>query len=401
MTDKIHVLVIPSWYKTKEHPLAGTFFEEQVRMLQRNGCQVGVVYPKFDAAFKFPESLTQLVRKGQPDDFKDDGIPTLYSYSKALLPSRFRRWSYEIMCRQVYRKYKKYVRAHGKPDIIHAHSVYVGGYAARYISKREGMPYVFTEHSSGLLQSKWVNEDQITRSILRATFIDASLSTFVSTDFLEKITSNFNLPDIKSEVVPNLVNPLFYQEHMTITSIRPFKVLCIALMTKNKQHRLLIDAIQLLIDKGCSIELNLIGDGPEKNELIEYTKERNLTNFVAFMGQQPRNVVKEEIDKANLVVSASKYESFGLSIVEALACGRPVVAIDSGGPRDTINASNGLLVSENTPEKLAEGILSVMDNYQSYDQEKIVMDCINNYSEEAIFSKLLPIYKEAISNTLK
>ncbi len=395
----MHVLVIPSWYKTPQQPLSGTFFEEQTRMLLNKGYKVGILYTSYNSQFNIKTALKQFVKKNQPDDFVDNGIPTFYSFSNALVSSRFQKINYWFTCYKAFKKYKKYVHQYGKPDIIHAHSAFVGGWVARYISEKQKIRYIFTEHTSSILHSKWITNDIVSMDIVKKTFFDAQVSVFVSNAFRQDLISKYNFPPINAVTIPNVVNPIFYNTTIKIEKSKPFVLLCIALLGINKQHKLLFDAIYLITKQGYNVRLNLIGDGAEKNNLINYANEKKIQNLVSFLGAQCREIVKQEIDKAHIVVSASKFESFGLSIVEAFACGRPVVAIDSGGPRDTITRENGVLVKENSAEKLAEGIISVMNNYGNYDQGKIIADCINKYSENAVLAKLEPLYQEALIKT--
>lgn len=392
----MHILIIPSWYKTPQQHLSGTFFEEQARMLLNKGYKVGVLYPTLNSGFNVKTSVKQFFKKNQPTDFVDNGIPTMYSFSDPIVSSRFQKINYLLACFTAYNKYKAYTLKHGKPDVIHAHSVFIGGIVARYISRKENIKYVFTEHTSSILQSKWITTNHLYTNIVKKIFTDAEYAVFVSNAFRQDLISKYNIQNINAVTIPNVVNPIFYKGLVKKEKSTPFVLLCIAVLNKNKQHTLLFDACNKIISQGYNIMLNLIGDGPDRKELMEYANEIGILHLVTFMGSQSREIVKQEIDKAHVVVSASKFETFGLSIVEGFACGRPVVSIDSGGPRDTVTLQNGFLVEENTPEKLAGGIITVMDNYESYDQEKIKTDCCGKYSENAVLALLEPVYKTVL-----
>lgn len=390
----MHVLIIPSWYKTPDQPLSGTFFEEQARMLLNKGYKVGILYPVLNSAFNLNTALKQFFKKNQPNDFVDDKIPTMYSFSNAIVRSRFQTINYWFACFVAYKKYKKYVNLYGKPDIIHAHSVFIGGWLARYISKKQKLQYVFTEHTSSIIHSQWITTDEVSKNIVRKTIIDAEAAIFVSDAFKEDLLIKFDIPNNNTLTIPNVVNPIFYNSYVKKEKSLPLILLCIAVFGKNKQHKLLFDALSIILKKGYHVKLNLVGDGAEREELIEYANKLKLQNSINFMGAQTRDIVKREIDKAHIIVSASKFESFGLSIVEAFACGRPVVAIDSGGPRDTVTKENGILVLDNTPEKLADAIILVIDNYENYNQEKIKDDSFEKYSENAVWDMLEPVYNK-------
>lgn len=392
----MHILIIPSWYKTPQQPLLGTFFEEQARMLLNKGYKVGILYPTLNSVFNVKTALKQFFKKTQPDNFVDNGIPIMYSFSNAIVPSRFQKINYLFACFTAHTNYKKYVKQYGKPDLIHAHSVFIGGWVARYISKKQKLSYVFTEHTSSILLSQWITTDPVSINMVKKTFIDAEHAVFVSNTFRQDLILKYNIPSVNAVTIPNIVNPIFHKTFIKNEKQKPFILLCIAGLNKNKQHKLLFDALSLIVDLGYDVKLNLIGEGSDEDELKLYLNEKKLNGYVTFMGAQPREIVKLEIDKAHLVVSASKSETFGLSIIEAFACGRPVVAVDSGGPRDTVTNENGILVKENASDKLAEAIISVINNYNNYNQESIKSDCVKKYSEDAIFEKLEPIYTSTV-----
>src|ERR1035437_7936666 len=111
----MHVLVIPSWYKNPENPMVGTFFEEQARGLMQKGNQVGVFHVGFKP-FSYKEPLLQ-------EKYIDNGLPTYYYNYKGIVPKLI-RFNYWYLCKEAYNKYKEYVKENGKPDILHAHSVF-------------------------------------------------------------------------------------------------------------------------------------------------------------------------------------------------------------------------------------------------------------------------------------
>ena len=79
----MHILIIPSWYKTPQKPVTGTFFEEQVRMLQKRGHNVGVLYHQHNLRFlgNIRYKTDVLV-----NNFNDKGVPTYYSFSQSYIP---------------------------------------------------------------------------------------------------------------------------------------------------------------------------------------------------------------------------------------------------------------------------------------------------------------------------
>ena len=125
-------------------------------------------------------------------------------------------------------------------------------------------------------------------------------------------------------------------------------------------------------------------------------KHLNLETSVILLGKLDREKVLEEIAACNAFVLSSEIETFGVVLIEALSQGKPIIATDSGGPRDIVTESNGFLVSLNE-EDLIEAMENMYMNYSQFDQNKIREDGLNKYNSRIIISRLESVYKEAIN----
>lgn len=392
--EKKHILIIPSWYKTPNAPLAGSFFEEQARIFHKRGHQVGVLFPNHELRF-LGKTRTKAPKL---TSFVDDGIPTFYSSTQSVIPkTNYPTWLDIQTCKnKAQSTYERYVQKYGTPDVIHAHSILWGGLIAKHVSKGK-IPYFLTEHFSG-----WVlNENRVGNKsyckIVEETIEQSSRSFAVSSFFREQLLARYNIGPDKLSVLPNVVNELFYAEKSSIktSGAAPIVLSIIGNLTKNKNHSTLFKSIKLLLDKGHAIKLNVVGRGVMKSALEAYITKHQLEGKVNLLGAISRKEVVTVIKQSHIIVSSSEFESFGVNLIEAHAVGRPVVAIDSGGPRDIINDFNGILCKENSPEALANGIDQVISNYDKYNQEKISEECISKFGEDAIYRLLINEYNQA------
>lgn len=390
MNDKKHILILPSWYKTPKHPVTGTFFEEHARMLQKRGHQVGVLFPNHALSFLY---IQRGFGEKTPEPFLDNGIPTYYAFTESVIPKYHSPSSLDLLQlkKAVYKAFKNYKKRYGKPDLIHSHSVMWGGIAANYISKKENIPYFLTKHYSGwILIEKMKSE--VYKKLLHKT-VDGSQKTFVVSNYYKnKLVEYFNLERTKLNVVHNMVNPVFYQNKSIISLSSKIKITVIANLVEIKNHIKLFEAIQLLKRRGIVAELQVVGDGLYRPILEDFVKQHNLSTEVKFLGLLDRKDVMDTIKKSHMLVSASTFETFGVSIIEAMAMGRPVVVYNSGGPKDIVRPQDGVLFNENSPEALASAIKTLIDNYKSFDQMQISEDCIARFGEETIYKKLLKYY---------
>ncbi len=128
-----------------------------------------------------------------------------------------------------------------------------------------------------------------------------------------------------------------------------------------KNQLMTINAVCAIHDMGYKIDLTLLGDGEDRDKIKEAIQNHHAERFIFTPGSKKN--VEDDLRKANIYVSASKTEGLPLSILEAMACGLPVVATDAGGTRDIVhNGENGFLVKVDDTKELQDAILKVIDD---------------------------------------
>ncbi len=386
----MHILIIPSWYKTSSNPRSGTFFEVQARMFQKRGHKVSILYPRHNLRFLGDtRSKEDIIYQNH----NDAGIPTFYSFTESLVP----KFEYptildiKICVAKSLNQYKVLKKQFGKPDVIHAHSVIWGGVVANEISIKENIPFFLTEHFTGWLTNKKYIEKKVYRELFLKVNNNAEKSFAVSSFFKEKLINMYGLLESNISVLPNIVNDIFLicKKKININSF-PFRVVIVGNLIDRKNHLFLFRAIELLKNQ-YPIKLTVIGEGPEETSLKSYVLKRKLCE-IEFLGALDRKQIVDVIRESHTVFSASILETFGVNLIEGLAMGKPVIALDSGGPRDIINSMNGILIKENTPEAFADAIKKMINTYGEYDQDKISDDCKERFGEEIIYSILINQY---------
>jgi glycosyltransferase involved in cell wall biosynthesis len=395
----MHILFLASWYKITKHDMTGTFFEEQARMFQNKGHQVGVLACSYK--YKFLQNYRER-RFYEIKNWNDNGIETYYSSSHSITPKKKHpsKWDIKLYLFRGYNIYIKYVKKNGKPDVLHAQSSIWGGILAKYISKRENIPYFLTEHFSELiLNEKYSNETLPYKKIIESVFNNSIHSFAVSSFFKSEILKHYAVETKKLIVLPNLLSSNLIK-NIDIESNFSDKeniILNIGNLIELKNQITILKTIQDINKNGSNVKLRIIGEGKLKSDIIKYIKDNNLEDSVKLLGHKTRNEVFEELIQSSLLVSASTFETFGMSLIESLAFGRPVVALDSGGPRDIITEKDGILLQENTPEAFAKAIETVINNYYQYDQADISKRCIERFGENKIYQELMRYYQQVLS----
>lgn len=383
----LHILVIPSWYPRFDGDIGGSFFREQALALQKTGHQVGVIYPQFRSI----KDVKGVYSKPYGVQYiNDNGLPT-YKFHHLAIP-KLNKIQRERWVRYGLQLFHKYIEKFGMPDIIHIHSLNPAGFLALEIKSKYGIPFIVTEHSSafarGLISKSNIN---YLNKVVKAS----SHNIAVSQNFTTLLNDIFQVNNWSH--IPNIVNSDFIDfDSNSHHSKNEFIYLSICFLTKIKAIDNLIHAFALIHGKTPNAILRIGGDGIEKERLEVIAKELNLEDKVQFLGNLSRLEVKLEMAKSSVFVLPSRYETFGVVLIEALALGLPVIATKCGGPESIINDNVGTLVEVDSIEELSEAMLNAYIDYDKYKSKDIRQYCIDNFSEEAVTSKLTKIYHSVL-----
>ena len=275
--------------------------------------------------------------------------------------------------------------ADGVPDVVHAHNVYPAGIAAGQWAVSRGIPYVVTEHISAYLRHQYsaVELAGAIRVLDRAAAVVA-----VSSAQAEALP----IPTDRVTVVPNVVPTSDFRlrdAHARTSGA----VLSVGKLTPNKRMDLVLRAYaELPEDLRSWHALRIVGSGPERHRLAELATTLGLDPAV-LVGQRHRTDIVGEMAGAALLVSASAVETFGVTMIEALASGVPFVATDSGGSRDIAGPGLGDVVDADDPLALAAAIADRLRAAASVaaDEERRAVT-VSRYSPAAVAADLERVY---------
>ncbi len=386
----MHILIIPSWYPSTEQPLAGIFFKEQALALRKAGHKVGVIYP-------FLQTYRSLSRKNFSTLFKitekNDFGTHLYKYN-AFDWLILKRWSIQLSISAGIKLFRRYQQDNGLPDIIHAHVIFPAGLTATKLKQEYNIPAVITEHSSAFgrgLIKPWKNP-LIKRCLLNTDRI------IVVSPFLGEAMKHFY--DTTYAWIPNLIDTNFfspeYEKHpIEKNGSNRFIFLSIAQLTRNKGTHNLLQAFARAF-KGKQVELRIGGDGEERSNLETQATNLDINAQVKFLGLLNRMQVRDEMKTCDASVLPSLYETFGIVAIEALSCGKPVIATRCGGPEYIINDKNGFLVPKDDEFSLAEAMKRMVKSCHNFSPRLIRNDCVLRFSEQTIVSQLENLYTSVL-----
>lgn len=384
----MHILIVPSeHFVTERIPLGGIFQFEQAKALARAGHRVGVIGVGFVSLRYFRGGYRYQASE------QLSGVTIMREYRKIFLPHSL-YWVPIIVRKYIglfERNYIKYVQAHGAPDVIHAHNSIFGGVISQFIKCKYGVPYVLTEHSSAFARGM-VSAAMIAR--LQSVFSQASAVTCVSTPFSRELAQMCPVP---VSVLPNMVDPLFTRGEPAKHSDDRFHWLSVASLDSNKNHELALRAFAAAF-RGQAARFTIVGDGPLRVQLAELCVALGISEQVSFLGQLHRDAVREAMARADCLVLSSNYETFGVVLIEALACGLPVVATRCGGPDDIVRSTSGILVDVGDCEQLADAMRQMAETYEGYSKEQLRREALERFGEHSFVAQAIALYESAKSN---
>jgi glycosyltransferase involved in cell wall biosynthesis len=167
----------------------------------------------------------------------------------------------------------------------------------------------------------------------------------------------------RGSAIHNAVDMAEFEMDGTDPSEQAQHILCVALHHPRKAIDVLIKAFKLFSERHHGVELWLAGDGPATGELVDLARHFGLSEQVKFLGAQNRSAVRTLLHRCRVAVLPSRVEPFGIAILEALACRRPVIASAVGGIPEIIeNRKNGVLVEPEDPEALCAAMTAVWND---------------------------------------
>ena len=380
----MHVLQIPSWYVTPAAPVRGIFFKQQALALADAGHRVGVVYPELRGVHTLHRGRIQHGHQS----LSEGPIQTYryYGFRLPRQPTRFRRRWTELAARLG----RMYAAQHGVPDVIHAHSALFAGEAARELAEELAISYVLTEHSSAYLRGKLTPlQTACTRRAVESAGAVVAVSHRLKAA-LQRLTTRENI-----HVVPNVVDTSRFAPPAHPRDRGTFRFVCIAILGPGKNIQLLLRAFDRAFSGDERVFLEIVGDGRDRRRLENVVGEMRQRHRISFAGSLDTDGVAKALERSHCCVSSSDVETFGVTLIEALASGLPVIATRSGGPEDIVTPECGQLVPVGDEPGLAEAMRQAYVDrvHWAHQTSQLSEYAHRTYGPEAIVSRLEAVYR--------
>ncbi|MGC4813386.1 glycosyltransferase [Micromonospora sp. DT228] len=291
------------------------------------------------------------------------------------------------------------------PEVIHAH-FWMSGLAALTAGRQTGVPVVQTYHALGTVKRRYqgVQDTSPARRVSYERELGRSVDRIVAQcrDEVGELV-RMGVPRSRMTVVPSGVNLATFAPLGPAADRAPgrARILTVGRLVERKGFQTVIRAMALVGDAECVVvggpPEGLLETDPYARRLRALAETCGVAGRVHLVGAVPREEMGRWYRSADLLVAAPWYEPFGLTPLEAMACGVPVVGTAVGGIRDTVvDGTTGDLVPARDPQALASAIQGLLDDrirrfaYATAARERARA----RYSWAATAERLVEVYSE-------
>jgi L-malate glycosyltransferase len=289
-------------------------------------------------------------------------------------------------------------------DLLHVHYAIPhasAAYFARQILKKQGLdvPFITTLHGTDITL---VGRDQTYAPVVTFSINESDAITAVSNSLREETYQSFQIEkDIK--VIPNFVDiQRFHQtnkEHFK-KMLAPNGERILAHVSNFRKVKRVEDVVYVFdkVRQQMPSKLLMIGDGPERQMAEDLCRALHIDHDVRFLGKQEN--INEILSITDLFVLPSQSESFGLSALEAMACGVPVISTNSGGlPEINVEGVTGYLSEVGDIDNMSEHAIHILsDDERLQEFKKAAIQQARRYEKKHIIPMYEELYKEVIAD---
>ncbi len=302
-------------------------------------------------------------------------------------------------------------------DIYEAHTV--SGYKLLKTFKKQKKKEPFIQTIHGVLADEYIKATQRGSPTIQTKLANivmwklsklekqaaekADIIITISKYTQNKIIQLYEIEKEKIRIVPNGVDIQKFKPRKNLTRIKRQIginnrqcVLFVGRLIPRKGLSFLVQAAKHIIKEKEQTAFVIVGDGPQKNQLISYLEKNRIRKNFIFLGDIKDEILPLIYNCAEIFVFPSVQEGQGIALLEAQAASKPVITFNTGGVRETIlNQETGLLVEPNNKE-LANAIMKLLKNNEMRNKmgKKGREFVSKNFSWEKSAKKLLETYKE-------
>jgi glycosyltransferase involved in cell wall biosynthesis len=286
-------------------------------------------------------------------------------------------------------------------DLIHAHFSYPEGVVAARLAREHRVPVVITEHAPW---QPWMETyPRVRRQAVwaagRASF-HVAVSRYVR-DTIVCFTGNND----RLRVIPIGVDGSVFTPLADCAVPDPNQIVYVGRVHRIKGIDVLLQSMRVLCRRRPGLRLKIVGDELfyrgyriQADQIHRMARDLGFGDRLEFTGVKAPPEVAEIMGRSAVLVLPSRAESFGAVLVEALACGTPVVATRCGGPEDIVTDRVGILVPPEDPDALAHAIDEILERRSEFVAAHLRKYALEGFAYERVARETAALYREAVDS---
>jgi len=407
--SKNKILMIPSWYPTKENPIHGSFFKEQAMALSEY-CDFCILHLNY---FSLKKTLfTRILKKTNVSlsftNEEDDGFLHVYAteYVSPILNILYRLLRYievdtevfikkekEYKYREIY-EYIKKIKFF--PDVIYAMTAQSNGIDSYNFGKTNNLPVILAEHSPFPVVGTTVNDE------LREAMSKSNRILVVSRDKARQIL----MQNIQCN--PIVVGNMIDENKFNLSNSKPkiFTILIVGAYNFYKDYETFFKAVSYLKQiTNLPFKVKIVGYMPVtqisiwslgEDAFLKHLSRYNLVDICELLPMIPRDEMPNIYKGSSVFVMTSIQEGLSVAALEASCCGLPVFSTRCGGVEDYVTDDYGRLFDLQDWKSIAISLKEMMEGGLHFNRDAIRKNVVSHYGVSAFTKRLNDIFTQVI-----
>jgi L-malate glycosyltransferase len=382
------VRFVAAWYPWYGDPLAGIFTERHALAL-KDQVAMSVVYVN---------DVYGLDVMSREEVDRSAGFPVVRVHYRRARGAGRRLINAIRYFRAVFRGHRLADQVAGKPDLYHVHVLTRTAVYPFLQFLQHRTPYIITEHWTRYLPERREFKGLFRRLFARLVVRKSKGVTAVSAA-LKNAMVHHGLVHPDFRLISNVVDTrvFHYLQPAARAQVRFLHVS--SFVDRAKNIRGILDAAALLDRQGYRFDLTLVGEGPDSAMLRRYADSKAYTGVrVEFKGELVGEGLADAYRAADALLVFSNFENQSCAVIEAFACGLPVIATRAGGNPELVTPELGLLVDTGDTGQLAGAMKRFLEREVSFDRERISAHAVRSFSFQKVAGDFLDLYRQSLKN---